>query len=503
MVQLLSRLSTHLRPAAGTVVALAGLAALAGIILPFRSGLSEATPALILLLPVTAGAALGGPVPGLLGALAGFAVYDVLFIPPYDTLTVGSRQGWVALLVYLMVALLVSQLITAIARARLQATQQQADTARVSALTDQLIADQPLPELLQLVADTVMLAFDPRWTAVLLPDEAGRLNVAATAGPAPPAEELAGPVGSGGLQTLGVWAHDPDGMVSVALHVHDRPIGLLALSGARLDAHQREHLRLYADQAARAVERSQLRQLALDNQALESSDRWRRALLGAVSHDLRTPLATVKAAVSALRQSRDQLSGDEQEELLSLVEGQADDLARLVTNLLDVTRIQAGALQLQRRPVAVRDLAEGALRALGGTIDEAATGALGDILVVLDVPDELPEVEVDEQLMVQAVANVLDNAWRHSPADQPITVSARLGHDHVALTIEDHGAGVAPELAGKVFDLWVTAGGEARAGLGLSITRAFVEAHGQKVSLDTAYHRGARFVITLPVWPGA
>ncbi len=483
------------------------LGTLTAVMVPFRDGLSEATPALVLVLPVVGAAALGGPLAGLACAIGGFLLYDIVFIPPYDTLTVGSGQGWVALVVYLVVVLLVANLITTLTRARTEARRHEADTSRLADLTERLIPERPLPDLLRLVATTVHEVFGPRWVAVLLP-EGDTLRVAATAGDRPDEQDLAvlGPR-RGRPAALGLSGSNPDGVVSVALDVQGRPLGLLAMGDIELDAGQRQRLRLYSGQVARAIERSQLRELALEKEALESSDRWRRALLGGVSHDLRTPLATIKASVSTLRETGAALGAADRDELLELVEMQCDRLTRLVSNLLDASRIQAGALRLTRRPIRMEDLIGDALTALGGSLLDTRHGTLHGHEVAVEIPDGLPSLELDEPLMVQALANVLDNAWRHAPPGTPVTVSVEPAPDHLALAVRDRGPGVPAEHRSDLFEMWTTHGGEEserRAGLGLALCRAFVEAHGGTVRLDESWTDGAGFVITLPVaGPGA
>jgi two-component system sensor histidine kinase KdpD len=211
--------------------------------------------------------------------------------------------------------------------------------------------------------------------------------------------------------------------------------------------------------------------------------------MGAVSHDLRTPLASVKTAVSELRRAENDggLSPAARRELLALVEQQSDALDRLVANLLDMTRIQAGALELRRAITPVADVVDGALRASAVPAD----------LVKADLPADLPAVDVDALLMEQVVANLLDNAARHSPEGSDITVSARGLGPVVELSVADRGPGVAPADRERVFTMFNRASGAGRAGLGLAIAKAFVEAHGQSISIGEAPGGGARFVVTM------
>lgn len=477
------------RTVIGCLVALAAVAGLTAVMLPFRAHLTVATPALVLVVPVVLGVSLGGEPAGGLPAgvtavAAGFVAWDFFFIPPYGTLSVGHPEDWLALVVYVVVMLVVARVVAVLQEARALARRRQNDTLRLYELSDLLISDKPLPELLQLVVDTLMAAFAPRWVAVLLP-EGGSLAVAATAGQPLPDDarsELA-PV-AGRPQRIG-----PDGaIVRVALTTTTGPVGLLVMDGGERDRPDPTLIATFANHAALAIERAQLRDRALRSELLEQVDRWRSALLGAVSHDLRTPLSSVKAAVSTLRDADAVLSPDDRNELLELIEHQADDLARLVANLLDMTRIEAGAVDLQLAAVPVGDLVEEAVAALGAAAPE----------VRASLPDDLPPVEVDQVLMVQVLANLLQNAGRHSPEGVPVEVGAAGAGPQVVLTVRDHGPGVDPADRERIFQMFNRVSGAGRAGLGLTIAKAFVDAQGGTIRSEAPPGGGAAFVVTMP-----
>ena len=190
--------------------------------------------------------------------------------------------------------------------ARAEARSRERNARRLYRLAQRLIADQPLPELLEEVLETVAATFRPRWAAILLPDPDAedQLGVVAIGEPLTDREVHTLSSEQSRLQSLAVSHPTMAGMMSVALYVQHRPVGILAVSDITLQADDRELLRAYANQAAQAIERSQLQEAALRSEALEASERWRKAMIGAVSHDLRTPLATlIKAAVTAVRHS--------------------------------------------------------------------------------------------------------------------------------------------------------------------------------------------------------
>ncbi len=161
---------TYQRTAWGIVVTLAALGALLAVLLPFRAHLSIAIPALVFVLPALLGVVVGGFIPGVVGALGGFVVYDLFFLPPYNTLTVRSPQNWIALAVYAVVVLIVSQVVAKLRSAREEAERRTAESERLYELSQALIGDLTLSELLTHIVATVQSVFVPRWTALVLPD---------------------------------------------------------------------------------------------------------------------------------------------------------------------------------------------------------------------------------------------------------------------------------------------------------------------------------------------
>jgi two-component system sensor histidine kinase KdpD len=246
----------------------------------------------------------------------------------------------------------------------------------------------------------------------------------------------------------------------------------------------------FANHAALALEQAQLRAQALRSELLEEVDRIRRALLGAVSHDLRTPLATMKVASSTLLDPESTLSDEAARELYGLLDVQTDRLTRLVTSLLDMTRYQAGVLNVDREPWSIIDLVMEAVAAL--------RPALEDRPLEVGLPAALPPVLVDRLLIGQVLANLLDNADRHAPAGTAITVAGERQGDHLAIAVTDRGSGVPVSERESVFKSFVRYDTGGRSGLGLAIAKTFVEAHGERIWVEDVPGGGARFVFTLP-----
>jgi two-component system sensor histidine kinase KdpD len=502
----------RLRAVLGVGVAAAGVVALSGVMLPLRAHLGLATSALVLVVPVVLGVAVGGFAAGAFAVAAGFLAYDILFIPPYGTPSVAAGQDWVALGVYVVVMLTVARIVANLRAARGEARRREEQARELLELSDVLIGDNSSPELLELVVHTVQRAFGLRSAAVLLPratdgsepdgalagtlvvgqpTRADLLQVAASAGVPLDDSEVreVSPI-AGEPRSLSGATPGSDGLAWLTLTVAGRPIGVLAIAGTVPAPHDRELLRTYANHAALALERSRLREQAVRSQVAEEADRWRQALLGAVSHDLRTPLATVKAALSDLRREDLALSHADRQELLELAETQSDRLARLVSNLLDMTQIQAGALKLRRRPAMMDELVAETLLALGPDWP----GRLAT-----SIPLTLPPVDVDHLLVVQVLANLLDNSVRHAPSGAPIRVGASWRGRVVEVVVEDRGPGIPVEERERIFGMFNRVQGGGRAGLGLTIAKAFVEAHGGTIRAEGREGGGARFVFRLPV----
>jgi two-component system, OmpR family, sensor histidine kinase KdpD len=480
------------RVVTGSALALILALAFGAGLFPLRSQLSISTTALVLVIPVVVGVAVGGFGAGVVGAVAGFLIYDLVFIPPYYTLAIDAAQNWVGLGVYAIVTVVVTRVVAAVGVARSEAQERATELRRLFDLSELLVRESPMPQLLDTVVVAVQQAFSLDGAALLLPIE-GRLRLMASAGlPLTEAElqQLSASVPVPVSLETAIVA--PGNVQAVALAVANQAIGLLALRGLKGAKHDHELLRAFANHLALALQRAQLREQAVRAQLLDEIDRLRRALVGAVSHDLRTPLATIKVAASTLLDSSAALSGPDAKELLGLIDLQADRLNRLVSNLLDMTRIQSGALELRRARTALPRLLEDALSALGSSAEVGR--------VQWEAPLDLPDVDVDPLLICQVLANLIDNATRYAPGDTEVAVTARRGWGpHVEVAVSDQGPGVAESERATIFRLFNPSQAGGRGGLGLAIAQAFVEAHGERIWLDRNPGPGARFVFTLPI----
>jgi two-component system sensor histidine kinase KdpD len=475
------------RQLTGPLVGILAAVTLGGAMAPIRSHLAIATAALVLVVPVVAGATIGGWTGGLISVAAGFLVYDFAFIPPYDTLTAGSAQNWIALAVYVIIMVVVARLVVHLHDAQEAAESHATNTRRLLDLSELLLMENAA--IAQSIVIAAQEAFHLDDVALLQPVD-GRLEVLATAGD---------PISETEYARLQPEAHRPvplttarseDPLQTLALVSSGRPIGLLVLRNVPSEPAVREALPILANHLAIALERSELATRIRRAEMLEEIDRLRQSLVGAVSHDLRTPLATIKVASSTLVESADRLSTNDRDELYGLIDLQADRLSRLVNNLLDMTRIQSGALEVRPKPTEVGELVRDALGDLGS--------ALGTRHVELDIPDGLPLVDADPLLIGQVLVNLLDNANRHAPPGSPVRVEvSRPAGGRITIAVVDAGPGVAAKERESVFETFVRFDTGGRSGLGLAIAKAFTEAHGEHIWVEDAAGGGARFVFTL------
>jgi two-component system, OmpR family, sensor histidine kinase KdpD len=249
-------------------------------------------------------------------------------------------------------------------------------------------------------------------------------------------------------------------------------------------------------------------------QSLQATERLQSALLHSISHDLRTPLVTITVALSNLERAGNYLDEATRLTLARTGRQEAERLNRLIGNLLDISRIEAGSLQLRIQPCDVEDAIGAALDQLAPELDaqatELAAGEAGPLLdvderpVFIEVPAELPPVPMDLALIVQALSNVVDNAVKYSPPESQVDILGRQVDNEIQVEVADRGMGVAPEERGHIFERFYRANrpeGPAGTGLGLAISRGIVEAHGGRIWAEARPGGGTRIIMALPLAP--
>ncbi|HEY0774105.1 MAG TPA: ATP-binding protein, partial [Nocardioidaceae bacterium] len=386
------------------------------------------------------------------------------FTPPERTLDIADTVNVVALALFLLVAVAVASVVDKAARRSLQADLARREADTLTMLNRTLLrSDQDVETLLGLVRDT----FAVQAAALLRRDGSG---VVAAVGEAPPAT-----------------AGDADASAEVSSTL------LLALRGPQLSVQDRRVLAAFATHLAVALERQELTSRAEEARRLEEGNRVRTALLAAVSHDLRTPLAGIKAAVSSLRSPEVSWSVEDQAELLATIEDSSDRLHTIVANLLDLSRLQSDAVRPVVHEVGLDDV-------VSRTVAQMAQGDR----VELRFEPDLPPVLVDAGLLDRVVANLVDNAVRHSPAEAPVTVATSHVGDRVQLHVVDRGPGVPDAQKEQMFAAFQRlgdAGGREGLGLGLAVARGLTAALGGLLVAEDTPGGGLTMVVDLPAVP--
>ncbi|MEU9036015.1 sensor histidine kinase KdpD [Streptomyces sp. NPDC048352] len=419
---------------------------------------------MLLFLALTVAAALlGGLWPALASAASGSLLLNYFFAPPLHRLTVSDPRNIMAIAVFFGVAVAVASVVDLAARRTHQAARLRAESEVLSFLAGSVLrGEAALDALLERVRETFAME------SVALLERAGGAEPwtrAGSVGPRPAARP-----------------EDAD---------VDMPIGdhmALALSGRVLPAEDRRVLGAFAAQAAVVLDRQRLVGEAEEARRLAEGNRIRTALLAAVSHDLRTPLASIKASVSSLRSDDVDWSEEDRAELLAGIEEGADRLDHLVGNLLDMSRLRTGSVTPLIREV---DLDEVVPVALGGVPEDS---------VLLDVPETLPMVAADPGLLERAVANVVENAVKYSPPGQRVLVAASVLGDRVEVRVVDRGPGVPDEAKERIFAPFQRHGDAPRGagvGLGLAVARGFAESMDATLAAEDTPGGGLTMVLCL------
>ena len=439
------------RRIAGFALVLAGLPALTAL-LDFVPALSLTSDILLFLGAVIAVALIGGLWPALLAAVAGSLLLNWYFVPPIGKFTIAQRDNLLALVIFVLVALAVSWVVDTAARKTRQAAAASAEAQTLFTIAGGVIRGERLLERLRetFALDSVTFLEDGRVTA-----------------------------------TVGEPCTDSR-TADAEVKVDDRHT--LLLRGHPLAASDRRIVEAFAAQAALALRQERLTAEAAAAKPLAEADRMRTALLAAVSHDLRTPLASAKAAVAGLLSDEVHFDAEDRRELLETADESLDRLDRLVANLLDMSRLQAGALGITAIDVGLEEVVPRALDDLGAT-------------VISQLPPDLPAVRADPGLLERILVNVIGNALRYSPPGRPPVITGSTLGDRVELRIIDHGRGIPAEQRERVFQPFQRLGdhdNHTGVGLGLALSRGLTEAMGGSLTPDDTPGGGLTMILSLP-----
>lgn len=462
------------RIVAGWLTGTAGPALLTLLLIAAGPALGFANQMLLFLTMTVAAALLGGFLPAFTSAVVGSLLLNYFFTPPTGTWTISDPHNALAIVIFVVVGIAVASVVDLAARRTHQAARLRSEADILSHLAGSVLrspAKQGEETELTLLLESVRETFGMDSAALLeRTGVRGRWSCPESVGADPP-------------------ERPDDADVDV-------PAGegtTLALRGRVLPAEDRRVLGAFAAQAAVVLERRRLLGEAERARRLEETDRIRTALLAAVSHDLRTPLAAVKASVSSLRSDDVAWSPSDEAELLAAIEEGADRLDHLIGNLLDMSRLQTGAVTPLIRET---DLDEVVPLALKGVPEPA---------VRLDIPETLPMVAADRGLLERVVANVVENAVKYSPEGEQVLLAASAFGDRVELRTVDRGPGVPDADKERIFEPFQRHGDAPRGdgvGLGLAVARGFATAMGSTLTAEDTPSGGLTMVLTLPTAPG-
>ncbi len=481
--------------------ALAVITLATGLCIFFRQTLSPVNLAMIFLLGVVIIATRASRRVALFASVLSVASFDFFCVPPYGTLAVDDSEYLITFAVMLVVGLSISSLTGRIRQQAAHAVGGEARTQALYRLTRELAGETLVFDVAR-KATGIMREVFGSLVVIFLPDQNGKISFWRRT-----TDQLSVPQTEEGIAQ---WVFDHGkkagrGMdtlpgasaLYLPLQGSQKTLAVIAIpaEGTELPAspEQQHLLELFASQTGLAIERVQTTAAVRDAQLQVETEQMRSSLLSAVSHDLRTPLATITGAASSLLIQGGQMSAETRSQLLESIAQEADRLSRLVNNLLEMTRLESGAVELKRDWHPLEEVVGAALTRLDGLLKGRA--------ISTNIPEDLPLLSVDDVLLEQLFLNLLENATRYTPPGTPIRIAARAQNDGVMIEIADSGPGFAPGEEKLIWEKFYRGKGQGArgTGLGLAICRAIAQAHGGSIHAENRAEGGAMIRLWLPL----
>lgn len=464
------------------IVCLAIVASIVGVYTKLIT-VNATTTALSFLLAVLLVATVWGLAEAVTTSVAAVLAFNFFFLPPVGTLTIEDPQNWVALFAFLVTAITTSQLSARARQRTLEAQHSRRETEQLYELGRAILLDVSFDRVLPNAVTDIARIFTVEQAAIYDAatgstyrhgagdDEAQLIEVAQSGAP----------------------VHNQREKYSIApLRLGGKPIGSMSIrgeTGATLTV-----VEAIANLIAIALERARAIEKAATAEAARRNEELRAAMLDGLAHDLKTPLTAIKASVTSLI-SRYPKTEERREEMLTIVNEETDRLHRIVSEAIQMARLDAGKVSLRRGRHPLHEIVTGALADL----------KMSESRLQLDISDRLPTLFVDGELITQAIKQLLDNADRYSPPGSPIAVAARLAQDSVVVSVSDSGPGVTPGEQSRIFEKFYRGGHSSHfptgTGMGLSIAKGIIEAHGGKISVSDGAGGGSVFTVRLPLSP--
>jgi two-component system sensor histidine kinase KdpD len=429
-------------------------------------------------------AARWGLTEALAGSLVAVACFNYYFLPPIRTFTIADPQNWVALIAFLATSITASHFSMQAKKRTQEAMDRQREMEKLYALSRSILLIDPSRPVPKQLAMQIAQSFDAASVALLdretgeffragpedFPDSDGRLRQAATEG------------------TL--FRDEASRTVVTSVRLGAQPIGSLGIHGIELSDSALQGL---SNLVAIGLERLRAQEAASKAEAARQSDELKSTLLDALAHEFKTPLTSIKAASTALLSSS-ALKPEQQRELVSIVDEETDRLSVLVTEAIQMARIEAGRVVLRRENHSVEDLVESALDKL--------RPAVQDRNIQVKMATDLPEVLVDGELIEVALRQLIDNALKYSPPGSPVSVAAEANEGRLIVSVADHGPGIPEAEQARIFEKFYRADASRHqipgAGLGLVIAREIIHAHGGEIWVESKLAEGSIFRFSLP-----
>lgn len=446
---------------------------------------NHTTVALTFLLAILAVSTVWGLSVSVAMSLAAVMAFNYFFLPPLLTLTVSDPENWVALLAFLITAVIGSHLSSRARRQAEEADRRRREIERLYEFSQRLLSAGNAIELMNAIPRQVVDSFELGAAALFLAEKQ-KVYRSGLLIPQLDKEKLKAVVAREELQV-----DEAQSLCFVPVRLGVRVIGSLGISGRALS---RQSLEALGTLIAIAIERARAIEQLGKTEAAREGERLKSALLDSITHDFRTPLTSIKASVTSLL-SDSRLPGTQQRELLTIIDEEANRLNSLVGEAAEMARLEAGEFELDLKPHPVGEIISAAL--------EQCKSLLGNRPVHVQVPETLPSVRADVSRAKQVLVQLLANAHNYSPEGPPISISAELNGDFVVISVADQGPGIEELEMGLIFDKFYR-GREQRyrvqgTGMGLPIAKAIVEAHGGTIGVVSQLGRGSVFSFSLPV----
>jgi len=414
--------------------------------------------------------------------------FSYFFLPPVGTLAVADSENWIALLTFLISSLIASQLSDRAKRRTIEAKTRQVEMERLYALSRSIMVTDPEEPIGNRIAAELARICEIRGVAIY-----DKTTEAIYCGGQEEMTQLHSKLKEG-ASTVSQSRDEQTGTLFAPISLGGHCIGSIAIRGGDLSD---TALHALLNLIAISLENARSREIATRAQAARQSEEFKSTLLDGLAHEFKTPLTSIKAATSALLASSVYDAG-QRRELLTIVDQEAERLSRLVTEATHLARVEAGKIQLHRELHSVRSFIEGALEQMEPRRDERS--------VEIDVRADLPPVIIDLELMQLALRQLIDNAIKYSPQPTPIRVSAELAGGNLVIAVHNWGEALSRSEQARIFDKFYRGANVrnqvAGTGMGLSIAREILIAHGGDIRLDSSTDRGTKFLLTVPVETG-